>query len=403
VPTRSHSDARRHPFRNTWRLDRFMRFEFTFVEPPVVSKCQRAAFTLVELLMVILVIAILIAMFLPALQSAREAARLIQCANNMKQLGLAMHAYHSSHSQLPPGFINGHVSGCEETTVGRSGVCVYNPPEMPYMVQLFPHFEMIQAFDKIDFKYSWYDNVWANNVTGTVHAVLTCPSDGRGEYVVPTGHLLQETLPETIPSWRYHMAPPLSKSNYLAFFTGYRFDDLGRELHDPLHHNPIPSNLHTFQAAFGINRGARMAQISDGTSHTMLMGEYLTGRRHGPPNHPSKWLDARGTFWLFRPGGGILLTQVTPNSSAPDVLADPDDTVWCSDNHNEPGENIPCVVTEFCAPHIGDAHATSRSRHPGGVQVVLADGSVHFVDDSIDLGIWRGLVTIAGEEQPKDF
>ena len=88
---------------------------------------------------------------------------------------------------------------------------------------------------------------------------------------------------------------------------------------------------------------------------------------------------------------------MTPNSS------DSDDENWCSGSPDFPGENMPCASTVYCAPHIGDAHATSRSRHIGGVQIVLADGSVHFVEDSISVDVWRALATIVGEENRTKF
>ena len=99
----------------------------------------------------------------------------------------------------------------------------------------------------------------------------------------------------------------------------------------------------------------------------------------------------------------MLLTRSTPNSSDPDVLGDPGDTNWCSGDHDSPGENMPCASTAFCAPHIGDAHAASRSRHVNGVQVVMADGSVQFVDDSINIDTWRAMATIGGEENQPQF
>jgi len=364
------------------------------------SPQRRRAFSVIELLVVIVVIALIASLLLPAIQSVREVARRMQCGNNVKQLGLAMHSYHAAHGTLPPGFINDYVAACEDTTVGRSGYCVYNPPETPYMVHLFPYFEALSEFDGMDFRYPWYSRRWTAEATSTVQQVLTCPSDGRGARVVPQGHLLEEGLPEPVDPWRYYNAPTLSKSNYLAFFSGHRFDELALELRDTVHGEPIPPNLDSFQGPFGINRGARVKQISDGTSHTMLMGEYITGHEDAPADSPN-WIDARGTFWLFRPGGGVLMTTSTPNSSDPDVLADPDDYHFCSENHNIPGENMPCRATEFCAPHIGDAHAASRSKHPGGVQIVMADGSVHFVDNAIDFKLWRSLATIAGADESR--
>ena len=359
----------------------------------------RHGFTLVELLVVIAIIAILIAILLPAVQSARESARRVQCANNMKQLALALQNYHSQHRRIPPGFINDYVKGCDSSTVGSGGFCVYNPPELPYMVHLFPFLEHTNIYDQIDFSTTWFSGDWPEEVTATVLSVLTCPSDHAGTPVMTSGSLYGGAVPEQLDKDRYPNAPTLSKSNYLAFFNGTRFDHVTADVIDKSDHPLWDSdgnvgfalrNPKTVKAAFGINRGARFRDIFDGTRHTMLMGEYLTGMGN----------DARGTFWLFRPGGGALFTRSTPNSSSPDVLSDEADTNWCHHGHNQPGDNLPCVTTAFCAPHIGTAHAAARSRHPGGVQIILADGSVHFIEDFIDQSVWRGMATIAGDEPP---
>ena len=358
---------------------------------------------MVELLVVIAIIGILIALLLPAVQSAREAARLAQCANNLKQLGLAMHAHHSARKQFPPGFINGYMEGCDGITVGRSGFCVYNPPELPYMVHLFPHIDASELYDQIDFDVAWYDPRTPDAIVGTAHPVMACPSDGFGE-VMQAGDFIEVRVPGgSLSGSRYAGAPQLSKSNYLAFFTGHRFDHLQNEVVDKVHDFKPPADLYTYQAVFGINRGASMRQITDGTSHTLLMGEYITGvgSTGGASGTSyitagSKVKDARGTFWFFRPGGGMLTTRLTPNSSGRDLLCHPDNYVWCSRETNVDG--MPCGQTTFCAPHTGDGHATSRSHHLNLVQVLLVDGSVQRIHDSIDLITWRAYGTIGGDD-----
>jgi len=356
------------------------------------KSCARFGFTLVELLVVLAIITILIALLLPAVQSARESARRIQCANNMKQLALALNNYHALHRRIPPGFINDYIEGCDSSTAGSAGYCVYNPPELPYIVHLFPFLEQTNLYDQIDFSKTWFSGDWPEAVTATVLSVLTCPSDHFGTPVMTSGALYGGAVPEQLDQNRYPNAPTVSKSNYLAFFNGTRFDHTVADVYKPMdgHDGGLGYDPATVRAAFGINRGARFRNIIDGTRHTMLMGEYLTGTGS----------NARGTFWLFRPGGGALFTRATPNSSSPDVLSDEENNNWCDKGHNQPGDNLPCTTTAFCAPHIGDAHAASRSRHPGGVQIVLADGSVQFIEDFIDLDVWRGMATIAGGEVP---
>ena len=349
-------------------------------------------FTLVELLVVVAIIAIVIALLMPAVQSAREAARRIQCANNMKQIALALNNYHSQHRRIPPGFINDYVEGCDSSTVGSAGYCVYNPPELPYLVHLFPFLEHTSIYDQIDFSTTWFSGDWPEEVTATVLSVLTCPSDHAGIRAMASGSLYGSPVPKQLDRNRYPNAPTVSKSNYLGFFNGTKFNHVMADVYKPMdgHEDEgLGYDPKTVQAAFGINRGARFRDIFDGTRHTMLMAEYVTGTG----------TDARGTFWLFRPGGGAIFTRTTPNSSSPDVLSDEEDTNWCV--HGHAGDELPCTTTAFCDPHIGDAHATARSRHPGGVQIIVADGSVHFIEDFIDLEVWRGMATIAGGEVPR--
>ena len=328
-------------------------------------------FTLVELLVVITIIGILIALLLPAVQAAREAARRLQCANNLKQLGLALHNYHTAVGQFPPGFINGFSQGCEGTYAGHNGYCVYNAPQWSFMPKLYPYLEQGPTYKLIDFNCQawWVRGNLPDAATGTVVPALICPSDGVGLEVIPAGGLVSN--PD---------APAFAKSNYLGFFNGWQLADVGDEGNS------------SKQAAFGINRGAKIRDITDGTSNTMVMGEYLRGT-------PT---DARGNFWTFQAGGACLFTWVTPNSSAADVLVE--DENWCRPEHNQSSKNLPCVKSSGgSSPWRGDTTATARSRHPGGVQVLLGDGSVRFASENVALDIWRGLATIGGGEIPREF
>src|SRR5207244_3622068 len=149
-------------------------------------------------------------------------------------------------------------------------------------------------------------------------------------------------------------------TNYLAFFSG---DTLGDVSNDYYGANP------SRRAAFGLNRGARLTDITDGTSNTMLMAEYLTGTTN----------DARGDYSTAQGGGGILMTRVTPNSSAPDVIVGWDDN-WCPAGSNLPQQNLPCAKSVSWS----DISATARSRHNGGVNILRGDGSVYFISQNID-------------------
>ena len=323
------------------------------------TRRARDAFTLVELLVVIAIIGILVAMLLPAVQAAREAARRIQCANNMKQLGVALHNYHSSHSTFPPGTI-------------QTGNCVFCPPEWPsYLHHLLPFMEEQALYDVMDVMNQgpWLvpfpPECWGVSVPA-----LLCPSDGLGGATV-TGNLVGNN--------------ELYRSNYLGIFSG---------LKDEYHHTHVSQpGPKAEQAMFGVNQGRRIRDISDGTSKTMVLAEYLTG------TDEHNW---RGGPFTTRAGAQILYTTLTPNSSSPDVLwnAAGLDEETCENNGvGLPQLNMPC---QYGATSTN--YASPRSRHRGGVQVLLCDGSVRFVGNDVDLmSAWRPLGTISGAEAVGDL
>src|SRR5262249_40911040 len=148
----------------------------------------------------------------------------------------------------------------------------------------------------------------------------------------------------------------------------------------------FPRNPPNKKAVFGLNYGAKIPEIRDGTSNTMAFGEYLRGLSQEYKN------DHRGNDWADGPGYSQLYTQFAPNSSNPDLFF-PDDHCY-----NRPSLNLPCAGSDW-----ESSTAASRSRHPGGVNVLMADGSVHFIQQNIDLAIWQALGTIQGGEAVPDF
>jgi len=308
------------------------------------------AFTLVELLVVIAIIGILIALLLPAVQKVREAAARIQCTNNLKQIGLALHGYHDINGTLPKGTVN----GATPFTGIRDGWPAYL---LNYLEQ-----------DNVSKKYTLgigpfgtSNSATPTSATNSLLAIFLCPSDNG---------LRQAQLP-----WGF-----FSFGNYSPFF-GIR--DLGTAF----------TTTGGQRSAMSVNFGARIAVITDGTSNTMVFGEYL--RSSGKAPNPGE-IDQRGMIWQSdEPGGGAIFAKFGPNTTSNDVFYP---NWWCV---NLPAQNLPCVRG---STNGIDHTVAARSRHPGGVNVLLCDGSARFVSDSVALAtVWQPLVTIGGGESISGF
>ena len=312
---------------------------------------SRPAFSLVELLVVIAIIGILIALLLPAVQAAREAARRTRCANNLKQLGLSLQNYYSTTRRFPPGAINRWFP--------------WGGPRITWEIQLYPYLDEAVLYDQADFTLSpggWVLNnansLGPGAVTSIVVPTLLCPSDGLS------------------PPAKTSIWGTFCKANYSGFF--------GNEDYASAH--PPFSSTHK-RAVLGFNHATRIAEIRDGTTHTMVLGEYLLGTEAAG--------DFRGSMWSDQPAYSQIYTRLGPNSTDPDVMfpGDSDYPTYCYD---APALNLPCVSSSNTS---GVGHtAAARSRHAGVVGVAMADGSVHHIHDEISLPVWQALGSLAGDE-----
>ena len=304
-------------------------------------KTRRSAFTLVELLVVIAIIGILIGLLLPAVQAAREAARRSQCSNNLKQLGLGLHNYHDTFNSLPP----------------RQGGPLWSnngtlPPRHSAFVTLLPFLEQRARYDQIMSGkfHAWHGDINSGYVG--IIGVFVCPSDG----------LYSPTMAD-----RAAMYSPLNYGLCMGDHYQINFDP-----------NRADQNI---RGLFGYLTYTRFSEIRDGMSNTIAMAEILVAPE-GPElgravaEDTTSPLNCRARLVGKRYVSGTLIGQGR-----------------CHGQRWQDGRPGYCAVTTIlppnsatCSSQTSNGIYSSASHHPGGVQVLMADGSVHFVSETIDTG-----------------
>ena len=317
------------------------------------STTIRRGFTLVELLVVIAIIGILVALLLPAVQSAREAARRSACGNNFRQLGIALHMHHDTNKAFPIGG-----KGINPETGEYDGAHVV--PRTPFCVFLFPFLEETSKFDLYDFEAHGITQSMGT-VMGEPLAVWTCPSDQNQFATGCTGVTRLE-----------------SKGNY------------GINWGTATYYRPKPTDTlwPQLRSPFWIEFGANMRQITDGTSHTYAMMEMVQA-----PSDAGMPCDRRGRIWNDDSSCYEIMTKFAPNSFAPD-------NGKCFD---QSPLGLPCVDSGFGnGGKRAQQFMSSRSRHQGGVFALYCDASIHFITDDIELNLWQTMSTMAGGEAEGD-
>ena len=327
------------------------------------SVALRRAFTLVELLVVIAIIGVLVALLLPAVQAAREAARRTKCTNNLRQLALACHNHHDVFGTLPRNgsadhLLDSHNRGPQGQ---GTGCCGAGAPRWSWIARSLPFFEQKNLFDSAGIPTNRLNqNAQTLAVIATDLAVLTCPSDNtkprtRTNSADLGGVLVAVTSYKGVSgaNWGTDF---FGVSNDTGFSTAYTNPGLDNSF------NGLEKGDGIFWRA-DIRKGTmRLAEITDGTSNTYMIGEDVP-------------MLIQWNAWAY-PNGANGTCAIPPNVG-----------VSVGDPNNGTGGfgNWP---TRY----------SFRSRHPNGLHFALADGSVRFVANTIPLLVYRAMATRTGGE-----
>ena len=310
-------------------------------------------FTLIELLVVTTIVGVLIGLLLPAIQATRETARRMQCASHMRQIGVALHGYHGAFREFPPSNYTLNEGTCDADQAIAHGA----DPETGanWAILILPFMEQRALFAAYDF--DRFNEAEENRVVRESWVpVYVCPSDLKTD---------QLGVPATGPAGRFALNVPFMPGSYRAvsgrsdgsnFLDSAEFLTYPREWRGPLH-------------TVGI-RGLKpesLDDIRDGTSCTLLVGESTTRTQ-----------TQYRTFWAY----SYAFFSVSAAVAQERTLLGDFDRCKALDG---PGHSSPCK-------------RGWGSMHPGGLNFVLCDGSVRFLSTSIDMELFTGMATIAGEE-----
>ncbi len=355
-----------------------------------VARYRRRGFTLIELLVVIAIIGILIGLLLPAVNRVREVGRRAECANNLYNIGRGLQAHMTTYGCLPAGVPSANPVEARWKTGGTQAGNWYNGPV--WTVNILAQMDRPQlynlAFDAMKTQWNAADDMEhePGGVGRSTPSFYICPSSDKW------------TMNNVLNDWGHD--PLTTRGNYAAcfgsgnFMTSPAFDDCPYARTDPttagafgvamvpgwddryIPNGDSHQNAMAGTWKMGNKDGHRESEILDGMSNTLAASEVL------PVDSP---LDGRGSWVIPYPGATNFTTKLTPNSDQPDVVPSCDESIPVSDQRH-------CIKNK----QDGNIYAAARSRHTGGVNAVLCDGSVKFVSDSVDRDIWNAAATRAG-------
>ncbi len=307
-------------------------------------------FTLIELLVVIAIIATLVAILLPAVQQAREAARRSTCKNNLKQLGIALHNYHDVHGVFP--------IGCLFVDQGASGPS--NSNRSTWLSRILPQMEQSALYDNMDFDRSSGNANWdPNQVRNAEIPAFRCPTDPGNKGTTnrsegPTSYVA--CIGDTYRGWGD--ATGLSSMPYMGTYV-----QGNGEWRNMVYHNTDQD------AIFATNSRTSLRDVMDGTSNTMVVSECLVG---------SSIIDDDT--------GDVDVCTGTARTQRGYAWAYGPLEVWSYTT-----KNVPNAIVEECVRFSTRTSLGAKSMHKGGVQITVADGAVRFVSENINLATWRNL------------
>jgi prepilin-type N-terminal cleavage/methylation domain-containing protein/prepilin-type processing-associated H-X9-DG protein len=328
---------------------------------PGCGTTPRRGFTLIELLVVIAIIAVLIALLLPAVQQAREAARRIQCRNNLKQIGLALHNYESTHCLWP-----------EQSGAPQPG-SLYNMPFSSWMTSILPYFDQANLYQGYNWSRDWLDPVNQTAVMASL-SVYNCPSAPVRpgfEYTVLVTYSDAVTTTPTLGSRSFYYGATTDYTNVGGIGT-----NLNNSLPRPVA-NPTSSGIL-------MSTAVSLAAVTDGLSNTILVTECA-----GRPN-------------LYQ-RGRLIPDGTTPKTwSGSSTRPFPVGGVWASHNKGFLIDGAQSNGYTNTTPGVAPANYSNDNEvyafHPGGAHALMADGSVRMVAESMSLQVLCGMATRAGGE-----